>query len=64
MGKQIRCPVCRESFSLDSDLTIGDTFNCPDCSAELKLTALDPTEVEEVLDSWDDYWNGDDEEEE
>lgn len=54
MAKKIRCPVCKESFQLESDLEVGDILNCSGCSAELRLTKHSPVEVEEVI-FWDDY---------
>jgi len=63
MAKKAKCPVCKESFELESILEIGDTFGCPGCSAELKLTKLDPTEVEEENNTWNDYGDDDEKEE-
>ena len=61
MARKARCPVCKESFELETDLEVGDTLNCPGCSAELKLTKLDPAEVEEEISSWDNYGDEDEE---
>jgi len=54
MAKKARCPVCKESFELESDLEVGDILNCSECSAELRLTKHSPLRVEEVV-FWDDY---------
>lgn len=63
MDKQVRCPVCREHFDLDAGLEAGDTLNCQVCFADLKLTRFDPPEVEEVVETWSDYEDDEEEEE-
>lgn len=63
MAKKARCPVCKGSFKLGANLEGGDIFDCPGCSAELRLTKLDPTEVEEENNIGDDFWDDDEKEE-
>jgi lysine biosynthesis protein LysW len=41
-----RCPECESDLELDGyDLDVGESVNCPECSIELKVVALDPTRV-------------------
>ncbi len=63
MAKKTKCPVCKESIELEVDLGVGDSLNCSGCFAELKLTKLDPVEVEEEISIWDDYKDDNEEEE-
>ena len=58
MAKMVRCPVCKESFDPGPNLEVGDLLECPGCSANLRLTKLNPAEVEEEDDMiGDDYWD-------
>jgi alpha-aminoadipate carrier protein LysW len=41
-----RCPECETDLELDGyELDLGEAINCPECSAELKVTNLDPIAV-------------------
>jgi alpha-aminoadipate carrier protein LysW len=41
-----RCPECECDLELDGyDLDVGETINCPECSAELRVTNLEPITV-------------------
>ncbi len=41
-----RCPECESDLELDGyDLDVGETMNCPECSAELKVTTSEPIAV-------------------
>lgn len=41
-----RCPECESDLELDGyDVDVGETVNCPECSVELVVTALDPVTV-------------------
>ena len=61
---KVKCPVCDESFELDSDLEVGDTVCCSGCCVDLRITKLNPPKLEEVMDSGDDSYDDEDEEEE
>ena len=44
-----RCPECGNDLEMDEyDLDVGETVNCPECSAELRILATDPFKVEPV----------------
>ena len=53
--KKIKCPVCEEQFELNENLEVGDSTHCPGCYADLKIVNLDPLQVEELVKSFDDY---------
>jgi alpha-aminoadipate carrier protein LysW len=41
-----RCPECETDLELEGyDLDVGETVNCPDCSAELRVTNVEPIAV-------------------
>ena len=41
-----RCPECECDLELDDyELDVGETVNCPECSAELRVLTTDPTTV-------------------
>lgn len=41
-----RCPECESDLELDGyEVDVGETLNCPECSVELKVTAVDPLNV-------------------
>lgn len=43
----IICPVCDAEIEIDEEeLEEGDTFPCEECGAELRVTNVDPLEVE------------------
>ena len=58
--KKVKCPVCDESFELDSDLEAGDTVCCSGCCADLRITKLNPPKLGEVMDSGDDDYDDED----
>jgi hypothetical protein len=44
----MRCPECEADLSeaLDGyELDVGEGINCPDCSVELKVLAVEPLSV-------------------
>ncbi|MFA5008789.1 MAG: hypothetical protein WC546_06170 [Candidatus Omnitrophota bacterium] len=46
--RMVKCPECSDEFELEDYLEIGDTTFCISCDAELKITRLDPPQVEVV----------------
>ena len=41
-----RCPECESDLELDDyELDAGETFNCPECSVELKILTAEPITV-------------------
>ena len=41
-----RCPECECDLELDDyELDVGETLNCPECSAELRVLTVDPMTV-------------------
>jgi alpha-aminoadipate carrier protein LysW len=36
------CPECDAAISLPADTVAGEILVCPDCAAELEVTAVDP----------------------
>ena len=41
-----RCPECESDLELEGyELDMGENINCPECSVELKVVALDPIAV-------------------
>jgi alpha-aminoadipate/glutamate carrier protein LysW len=41
-----RCPECEMDLELEGyDLDVGETLNCPECSAELRVTSTEPLVV-------------------
>lgn len=46
--RMVKCPECSDEFELEDYLEIGDTCFCVSCDAELKITRLDPPQVEVV----------------
>jgi alpha-aminoadipate/glutamate carrier protein LysW len=46
-----RCPECESDLDLDGyELDVGENINCPECSAELKVTSAEPIHVRVVRD--------------
>lgn len=56
-GRKIKCPTCNEQFEADEELEAGDITYCPGCYADLKITRLNPVQVEEVVDEADDDYD-------
>lgn len=49
------CPECEASVPFARRPLQGEVVRCPDCSAELEVTALDPVTLElapEVQEDW------------
>lgn len=58
MDGRIKCPACGKSFSVETDLELGETMSCPHCDADLRIVGMDPMRVEErytAADSYDNY---------
>ncbi|MCM8823675.1 MAG: lysine biosynthesis protein LysW [Candidatus Omnitrophica bacterium] len=52
--KMVTCPVCGEKFELESYADIGEIITCTNCFEELRIVRLNPIELEEVTDYYDD----------
>lgn len=52
------CPECQAAVHVDEDADKGDTIECDECGAVLRLVGLDPIE----LDLESDYDDDDDDE--
>ena len=40
------CPECDSDLELEGyDVDLGETVHCPECSVELKITAIEPIAV-------------------
>jgi len=53
VSDKAKCPVCHAEFTLEPDLEIFDSIDCPECGAELRIVSLDPIKVEEETNSFD-----------
>ena len=63
MGKNVKCTVCEEAFSLDVSMyDDGDVVTCPACGADLELAidgkkvqlfAVDDANKEDINDEWE-----------
>ena len=65
----VTCPVCDGQIDIDEeDVDEGDSISCDECGADLKVTGVDPLELESTdeLDEEDeeDYLDDDEEDEE
>lgn len=50
----VTCPECDSDIDVEEDeLDEGDTFNCDECGATLKVLSLDPLEMESDADTGD-----------
>jgi len=47
--KRVDCPVCGESFHLDSWLKIGQQVLCPECEETLEVVSLKPITLDSVF---------------
>ncbi len=63
------CPECKATVHVDEDADKGDTIECDECGAILRLVGLDPIELdlesdydddEEEDDDYDDDYDDDD----
>jgi alpha-aminoadipate/glutamate carrier protein LysW len=51
----IKCPNCDGVIDVDEeDVDEGDTLSCDECGADLKVTGINPLEVEAAEDLEDD----------
>ncbi|MHA1733885.1 MAG: lysine biosynthesis protein LysW [Promethearchaeota archaeon] len=57
MPKKCECPQCYFEFECDDDVVAGEVITCPDCSADLEVTAVsgDKVEVEPAETSEEDW---------
>lgn len=46
--KMVKCPECQDEFELEDYLEVGDTTFCVSCDTELRVTKLDPPQLEIV----------------
>ena len=42
----VECPECAHKIQVDVDWQEGDIFTCPNCSAEIQVTGLNPLWVD------------------
>lgn len=42
----VECPECHHKNQVDVDWQVGDIFTCPNCSAEIQVTGLNPLWVD------------------
>ncbi len=57
----VTCSVCDSDIDVEEDeLDEGDTFNCDECGATLKVLSLDPLELESDSDNSDEDEDEDD----
>ncbi len=42
MAATSKCPECDGAVSVDADAVKGEIVSCPDCGAELEVTAVGP----------------------
>ena len=47
-ARMIKCPECQDEFELEEYLEAGDTTFCVSCDAEVKVTKLEPPQLEIV----------------
>ncbi|MDD3296929.1 MAG: lysine biosynthesis protein LysW [Candidatus Omnitrophica bacterium] len=48
MGRQFRCPACKEYFELEEGLIKGDVTCCSECFEELEVMSIEPLRLEKV----------------
>ena len=53
---EVECPTCETRFIVSGKKEVGNKVECPSCGELLRITTLDPLEV--------DYWDEEEEEEE
>jgi alpha-aminoadipate carrier protein LysW len=47
----VKCPVCDGAIDVDEeDVDEGDTLSCDECGADLRVTGVDPVELESAED--------------
>lgn len=46
MGKQAECPSCFFEFEVDDKVVAGEVVACPDCAADLEVTAVHDAKVD------------------
>ena len=52
---QAQCPICDGTVVSDDYWEIGELVDCPDCSAMLEVTSLDPLTLEEAPEEDEDW---------
>ena len=56
MAKKATCPDCFFEWELDADVEAHEIVTCPDCGANLEVTALEPevklTSAESEAEDW------------
>lgn len=51
----VECPLCDSPLGVEEDeLDEGDTLVCEECGANLRVSSLDPLELEEVDEEYGD----------
>jgi alpha-aminoadipate carrier protein LysW len=51
----LTCPECEGKLELAEPVRLSEITQCPDCSSELEVTALDPVELAlapEIEEDW------------
>jgi lysine biosynthesis protein LysW len=61
----VTCPVCDAKLDIEEDeLDEGETLNCDECGADLRVASVKPLELESLEEEEDEDLDDEDEDEE
>jgi len=49
------CPVCGASVTLSANVELGELLDCDECSSELEVTGVNPTELAQAPEEEEDW---------